>query len=118
MRLHVLGQSEPGSYTIVVHQATPAGNNSAGFSWASVLVAAGKAQSVLTVGTGPGQTTQAEIDAIEAGTIIEGVFGFTDNPAWSPAQRNSELDAQATARLSNLVDRLASELKWYGATRS
>ena len=118
MRLHVLAGNTRGDYTVVLHQPTPAGNNSAGHSWASVMVASGRAQTVMTVGTGPGQTTQAEVDAILAGTVIEGVFGFTDNPAWSTAERLAELDAVATARLANLVDRLAAELKWYGATRS
>jgi hypothetical protein len=72
----------------------------------------------MATGSGAGQIAAAEASAIAAGTTIEGVFAFTDNPSWDSTQRNAELDAQATSTLSQLVARLANELKWWGATRT
>lgn len=115
-KLHVLAGKD-NTYTIVVHGAV-SGSNSAGKTWASVLVASGRNTSVLNVGTGPGETDQTEMDSIIAGTTMEGVFAFTDNPSWNSTQRNAELDAQATSCLAQTTARLTSELKWYGAVRT
>jgi hypothetical protein len=116
MKLHVLDGNYTGNFQIVVHGATPAGNNSAGFSWQSVILASNKNTSVLTVGSAPGQTTQAEMDAILAGTVLEGVFEFTDNAAWTNQQRIDELNLQATQCFNNVLNRYAQQLKWYGST--
>lgn len=118
-RLHVLsGDPTSGAYTIVVHDATPAGNNSAGFSWSSVIVASGLATTIMAEGTGPGQISTAERASVLAGTTLEGVFSFTDNPAWNNAQRNAALDAMATQVIAELQARLGARLKFWGATRN
>lgn len=118
-RLHVLaGDPVSRSYTIVVHAATPAGNNLAGVSWAAALVASGRAKTVMTEGNDPGQISAAEKNAILAGTVIEGVFSFTDNPAFNDQQRVAMLDQQATQVLAELQARLGVELLYWGATLS
>jgi len=117
-KLHVLRGTQSLDYTIVVHGPTPAGNNSAGVAWSACLVAAGLAQTQMTIGSGPGQISQAEADGIAAGTTMEAVFSFTDEPALTTPQRNALLDAQATQLLQGLQDRYALELKWFGAVRN
>ena len=69
-KVHVLEQNGPGEYSMVLHYATPAGNNSAGISWVDCLVA-GSPTTVLPEGVGPGDITTAEKAAVEAGTVIE-----------------------------------------------
>lgn len=117
-KMHVLEGTALGSYTIVVHTTTPAGNNSAGVAWPAAIVAAGRNTSVMTIGTGAGQIAQAEHDQIVAGTVIEGVFSFVDDPSWTPTQRNAALDAMATQMTTAMLAELATRLKWIGATRS
>jgi hypothetical protein len=117
-KLHVLAGAGA-NFTVVIHQATPAGNNSAGFPWSAILIAAGRNVSVLTVGSGPGQITQAEMDGIAAGTIIELVSGVTELPTWTNATiRNAEIDAQAAVMMSSQLAKLSQEFKWYGAERA
>lgn len=118
MKVHVLTGGRDGLYQIVTHQATPAGNNSAGFSWASVIVAAGLNTSRLTVGSGPGQTTQQEMDAIIAGTVIEGQFAFNAPAGLTAGQLGTLLDAQAEVILAAQLLAYGDVLKWYGATRN
>ena len=116
-RLHVL-EGAGGVYRIVVHNATPAGNNSAGVAWSAALINSGNNTTTMVTGTGPGQITSAEAGQIAAGTVIEGVFTFTDNPAWTAAQRNAALDAMATQTINETLARLADQLKWFGAVRT
>ena len=117
MKVHVLSGGS-GQYSVVAHQNTPAGNNSAGFSWSSVVVAAGLAQTRLTVGSGPGQTTQAEVNAVLAGTVLESEFTFTAPSNLDAGQLATLLDAQAAVVLANQLTELGDRLKWYGATRA
>jgi hypothetical protein len=117
MKVHVLGGND-GLFNIVTHQVTPAGNNSAGLSWAAVIVASGMNHSILTVGTGPGQTTQAEMDGIVAGTVIEGKFSFNAPSNLTGGQLATMLDEQAAVILANQLTDLAERYKWYGATRA
>jgi hypothetical protein len=105
-------------YRVITHQATPAGNNSAGFSWSSVVVAAGLAHTDMTVGSGPGQTTQEEVDAILAGTVLEGGFAFNAPSSFDAGQLATLLDAQAVVTQASQLADLAERLKWYGATRA
>jgi hypothetical protein len=117
MKLHVL-TGHANVYDVVVHGATPAGQNSAGLNWSTVLVAALAPKSTLTVGSGPGQTTQTEVDAVAAGTLLEVILQFYDDPAMTPTQRNVALDALAAQALADYTASLADILKWYGATRA
>lgn len=115
--IHVLGGAGLNLYQVVVHAGTPGGNNSAGISWATCLVNTGRARSVMTIGNGAGQITQAEYDAIAAGTTVEGTFAWGDNPAWTNQQRQVDLDARATQLIAELQARIAAELRFFGFTR-
>lgn len=118
-RLHVLeGTGTPNTFRIVLHETTPAGNNSAGISWATALVNSGRTQTVMSEGAGAGQITTAEKAAVLAGTTLEAVFEFTVDPAWNAATRNAALDAEATKLLAETQAKLAAELKWFGAVRT
>jgi 4-hydroxy-3-methylbut-2-enyl diphosphate reductase IspH len=117
MKLHVM-QGHAGRYRIVCHGPITAGNNSAGFAWSAVHVRANAPVSVLTQGTGPGQTTSAEITAIAAGTTIEAEFYYDEDLGMTTAQRNAALDALATEVLANKNADIVQSLKWFGATRA
>lgn len=115
--LHVLENTgQPNLYRIILHQATPAGNNSAGVTWVSALANFGVKTRML-IGTGPGQITSAEAADVAAGITLEGEFFFQDNPADNAAARNAALDAHATRYLAELQAAIAVKLKWFGATR-
>lgn len=118
-KIHVLrGSSAGDAYTVVVHIATPVGNNSAGVPWIDAIKNTGKNVSVMTVGTGAGQITQAELDQIIAGTLIEGTFRWGDNQTFTNPQRLSNLDANATRLTNELLAALSNELKFFGFTRT
>ena len=118
-KIHVLTGSGSNLYTVVVHIAAPVGNNSAGVSWVDALKNSGRAtESLLTVGNGAGQITQAELNQIQAGTLIEGAFQWGDNPGWTNAQRIADLDIRATQLTNELLARYAAELKFFGFVRS
>lgn len=105
-------------FTVVVHIATPAGNNAAGVAWSDAVKNSGRAVSVMTVGTGPGQITSAEMALITAGTLIEGTFKWDDDPALNNAQRQADLDLRATQLTNELLARYADELRYFGFTRT
>lgn len=120
-RIHVLAQSGANNYAIVVHAPVPNQANSAGTNWRAALVNAGLAKTVMTVGETlpgglpePGRITQQEADDIAAGAVVEATFVWTDNAAWSDAQRVANLEAQATARVNDVLGSLAARLKYYG----
>lgn len=110
-KIWILTADDSENYQCVIHTPTPAGNNSAGQSWASVLVAAGLASTVLLVGTSPWQQTQAEHDAVVAGTIIELVQTFSIAGANANATQVAALRDQAA---TDYVNHLGRVLKWYG----
>lgn len=116
-RIHVLDCIGVDLYVVVVHDATPTGNNSTGVPWSTAVINSGRAFTVLTEGTGPGQISTSEKASVENGTILEGVFHFQDNPSWNAATRAAMLDSVANACIAELQARYAKELKFYGATR-
>lgn len=105
-RYHILGRSGLNRYTVVVHSPTPAGNNQAGVSWATVLVNSGKAAlgSELIVGSGPGRISNAENNQIIAGTVFESKMDWED-PV--PGQTGA---AANTARQNDLETRAAQSV--------
>jgi hypothetical protein len=117
-KIHVLEGAGHNLFTVVVHANTPAGNNSAGTSWADAIKNSGRATSILTVGTGPGQIQQNEMNSITNGAIIEGSFQWGDDPAWSNAQRTADLDIRAQQLVDELLARYSQELKYFGFTRA
>ncbi len=117
-KIHVLTGGGQNVFTVVVHIAAPAGNNSAGVSWADALKNSGRAMSILTVGTGAGQIQQNEMNSILNGSLIEGSFQWGDDPAWTNQQRIEDLDLRATQLTTELLARYGQELKYFGFVRA
>ncbi len=117
-KIHVLSGGTNNVYTVAVHATTPAGNNSAGTPWADAIKNSGRATSILTVGTGPGQILQNEMNTITSGALIEGSFQWGDNPSWTNGERTTDLDLRATQLTNELLARYAQELKYFGFTRT
>lgn len=117
-KIHILAGNTANLYTAVVHATVPAGNNAAGTPWADAIKNSGNATTIMTVGTGPGQITQAEANQILAGTVIEAVFVFQDDPTKSNAERLAYVDTVATQSVNELLARLSAELKLFGLTRN
>ena len=117
-KIHVLSGAGPNVYTVVVHAPTPAGNNLAGISWATAIQNSGRAISQLAVGTGAGQITQAELNQVTAGTVIEAALQWGDNPAWTNVERQADLDLRATQLVGEVLARYQQDLKYFGFTRT
>lgn len=117
-KIHVLEGAGINTFTVAVHAATPAGNNSAGVAWSDAVKNSGRATSILTVGTGPGQILQNEMNSITNGALIEGSFQWGDDPSWTNQQRLDDLDLRATQLVTELLARYAQELKYFGFTRA
>lgn len=115
MRVHILS-GNAGVYKFVVHQATPVGTNSAGVTWAAALVGSGMATTIMTsVGSGPGQITQVEKDAILAGTTIEARGNYGDSGLTGQALTD-DFNLRATQTMNDRVAQLSDQLKWFGQT--
>lgn len=125
-RMHILEQSQPNVFNVIVHAPTPAGNNGAGLAWSAVVAAAqtrlnrdgvvvGPTSAMLT-GTGPGQITAAEAAEIAAGTVIEATFQWGDDPAWTNAQRLADLNTRATQAVNEVLANYAARLRQFGRT--
>src|SRR5215213_4144306 len=111
-RIHILTGNGGNEFSCVVHAPTPAGNNSAGISWATALKNAGfQGASVMPIGTGAGQITTAESNSVVAGTILEAQFSFTDNPNWTGPERTAALNAQADVQVAQLQAIYSARLK-------
>lgn len=117
-KIHVLEGNTNNLYTVAVHATTPAGNNAAGTAWSDAIKNSGRATSILTVGNGPGQIATNEMNQITAGTIIEASFQWGDDPAWTNAQRQADLDLRATQLTTELLARYQAELRYFGFTRT
>lgn len=117
MKIHVL-TGDGIAYSVVIHAPVPAGNNLAGVPWSTAIQNSGKNTSVLPTGNGPGQIAAAELAQIQAGTLVEAVLSFGDNPSWTQAERIAELDRQASRLVQDTLNRLQDELKYFGATRA
>lgn len=118
-RIHVMPGAGPNTYRVLVHAATPAGNNAAGKAWSACIAAAGRNRTELVSGTnGPGETDAIEHAALLAGTVLEAGFDFTIDPAWSNAQRNQALDDEATKLIAETLAELQTQLRYFGATRN
>lgn len=114
--IHILNGSGD-TYTVVVHIAVPGGNNAAGVLWSDAVKNSGRNQTVMVTGTGAGQITSAEAASVVAGTVLEGVFQWQDNPALTPAQRQAAVSAYATQLSNEMIARYSVELKYFGYVR-
>src|SRR5262249_10852203 len=115
--IHVLGQSGKDTYTVVVHVAVPAGNNSAGVSWQTAVVNAGRNVTQMVAGSGAGQITPAEAAQVASGAVLEGSFQWGDDPTWTNQQRLDDLTLRASQLQAELLAQTAAALKFYGFTR-
>jgi hypothetical protein len=114
--IHVIEGSN-NVYRVVVHATTPAGNNAAGTPWATAIKNAGRAKTVMQIGSGAGQILQSEANEITNGAIMEGVFRWEDNPAWTNAERIADIDLRAQQLIADMQSRYQDELKFFGYTR-
>jgi hypothetical protein len=103
---------------VAVHAPTPAGNNTAGVSWASAVQASGRNTSILTVGNGVGMIQQNEMNQITSGAIIEGVMQWQDTPNATLAELQADLDTRASQLVAELLSRYSVELRYFGFTRA
>lgn len=115
-RMHILQQTAPNTYSVVVHAPTPAGNNLAGVPWATAIQNAGLAVSSLPVGSGPGQITNAENVQVSSGSVIEAQFVWGDNPAWTNVERIDDLNLRAQQAVDAVVSEYQQRLKQFGRT--
>ncbi len=101
---------------VVVHFAVPAGSNAFGFTWqAAGLVSGDLGQTVLTVGTSPGQITQAEMDAIRLGSVVERVIGVrVDSGGETTAQRLATANKYAADMVRDWVPVFKAKHKFFG----
>jgi hypothetical protein len=118
MKIHVLEGGSNNLYQVVVHTPAPTGNNAAGVAWGVAIANSGHAVSVMPVGNGPGQIAQAELNQVQAGSVIEGTFPWEDNPAWTATERAADLDLRATQMADNLSTTYQTNLKYFGMTRT
>ena len=110
MKIHILEKNNH-AYRVVIHFATPAGNNSVGKSWKAVGLASGKTGSTcLKVGTEPSNITQTEYDQIITGDVIE-IVRSVDTKA-----TNEAVEALADILIDEYKENISNSLKHYGHT--
>jgi hypothetical protein len=105
--------SSIGSYNCVIHTPTPAGNNSAGIPWSTVLVQVGLNVSVIPVNAVPTgfQQLAAEQAAVVAGTTAEIVAALPlDSANATPAQ----VTVLVNGLVSNWIAQMSAQYKWFG----
>ena len=116
-KIHILTASQ-GLYDLVIHVATPAGNNSAGISWKNVIIGAGRNTTRLTEGNGAGQITTVEKASIIAGDLIEIATSVPAESGGTTAQQlTAGLDLLATARISEALALFQKQYKYFGYTQ-
>ncbi len=112
-KCHILESDNNQSYAVVIHFATPTGNNTVGLSWKACGLESGLiGTTILEVGTDPGDITQTEYDDIIAGDIVEIVR--TATVGTSPT--NAMVEAIADIYISEWNNDTARLLKYYGHT--
>src|SRR6185295_130853 len=114
-RLHVMTGNGSNTFTVVCHSPTPAGNNSAGVSWATALKNAMNPVTVMSIGSGSGQISTAESNSVANGSVIEVSFQFDDDPTWDTTTRNAQLNLIAGDAVIKAQNDLSARLKWFGA---
>lgn len=118
-KIHVLKADDDGKYSVIIHVPTPTGNNSVGKSWKSAALKGGDlGKTVITVGTGPGQTTQAEFDSLISGDTMEfsGAF-LIESGGGSNAEVIAALNQMVNSRIVTEQSRLQRAYKYFGHTQ-
>ena len=113
-KIHIFNSDGNGKYNAVLHTPVPAGNNSAGIPWSTVVINAGLAKTVLTVGNGAGQMTAVEKAEIDAGTTIELVAKLNVE---SGGATSASILALANTAISEFKSGFSAEYKYYGYTQ-
>ena len=112
-KVHILNSDNAVSYRVAIHFATSSGNNTIGQSWkACALANADIGSTILEVGTGPGDVTQAEYDDIIAGDIVEIVRSI--KPGLNPT--NVAVEALCDIEIATWEADMVRVLKYYGHT--
>jgi hypothetical protein len=117
-KLHVLTGNNNNQYQIIVHIATPVGNNAAGVAWSQAVINSGRNVTSMPIGNGPGQIAQSEADQITAGTLLESSQTYWDDITLNTTQRLAALDAVATQMGNDAITNCQTQLKFYGMTRT
>ena len=112
-KIHVLGSDNNQSYMVAIHYDTPAGTNSVSETWKACGLESGLiGETILEVGTGPGNIIQAEYDDIIAGDVIEIVRSVTVGV--SPT--NAMIEALVDIYITESNNDLSRILKYFGHT--
>lgn len=102
---------------VVLHFATPSGDNAVGTSWVNALIRSGIGGSTVMVdGDGTGGTiSSTEKSGIEAGVIFEQVVNIDiDGSGSNNASRRGVLRAEWAKQSTNLTVHLANKLQFFG----
>lgn len=113
-RLHIREQVGPNLYNVIVHSPTPGGNNAAGNSWSSCILASSAPVTQMTIGNGVGQITNAEANAVAGGTVMETAFQWGDDPTWDNPTRLADLELRATQAVNEAVALMQARLRQFG----
>lgn len=113
--LHVL-EGDGIRFRVVAHAAVPAGNNTAGNSWKSCLIASGMNTTILPEGAGVGQITTAEKNQIIAGDVIEMVFSVDIPTVGTNGNKLAIVQAAVAKMRADYLAALASKFSFYGYT--
>jgi len=102
-----------------MHFPVPVGNNAVGVSYKEALFNSGQAGgTVLPVGEGAGQITQAELTEIEAGDVLEHVVDYpTESGGSSSAEREATLRAFYLQEQARVCEEQQEVLKFFGYTQ-
>lgn len=122
-KIHVLQKAGNNLYNIVVHAAlassltnsVPAATGGP-VTIQTALVNAGLAATVMPIGNGPGQISNAEANQITAGQVLEAQTVWQDDPSWTGPQRLQDLQDRATQAVNNTLADYTERLKYFGAT--
>ena len=110
-KIHIVESDNSNSYKVVIHFATPTGNNSVGYSWKACGLASGiSGTTELSIGTDPGNITQTEYDNIIAGDTIEIIRLI--QPGMNPT--NDEVKTLVDIQITNWNADTSKVLKYYG----
>lgn len=112
-KIHAFDCDDDGRYRLVIHTAMPTGNNSVGSTWKSVWLAAGRASTLMTEGTGIGQISAAEKASVLAGDLIE-INAHV--PTEVVSQGAAAVNAYVDKLISQVLEKLSRQLAYYGWT--
>lgn len=118
-KCHVLATSGANTQ-VALHITVPAGNNSAGIPWATVLKNSGiGGKTVLPDGDGTGGTISAaeKTSVVTNATVYEVVVSTPIPAGMSAATANAFLDALHAAAVIEQQDNIQKQLAQFGFTR-